>query len=81
MARPKATVCPSPVWAETMRSRPSASGSSTAAWTVWARHSRGRRALRREAGSDVKGIGVPMRGRPPICNPWAKKKGGPTRDR
>ena len=33
MARPKATVLPEPVWAETIRSRPSASASSTAAWT------------------------------------------------
>ena len=33
MARPKATVLPDPVWAETMRSRPAASASRTAAWT------------------------------------------------
>ena len=33
MARPKATVLPDPVWAETRMSRPSASGRSTAAWT------------------------------------------------
>ena len=33
MARPKATVLPEPVRAETTRSRPSASGWMTAAWT------------------------------------------------
>ena len=33
MARPKATVLPEPVWAETRRSRPLACSSSTAAWT------------------------------------------------
>src|SRR3546814_15416936 len=32
-ARPKATVFPDPVWAETIKSRPAASGSSTACWT------------------------------------------------
>ena len=33
MARPKATVFPEPVLAETMRSRPPASGAMTADWT------------------------------------------------
>ena len=34
MARPKATVLPEPVCAETRRSAPSASGASTAVWTA-----------------------------------------------